>query len=102
MPTLSKEKKERIEEQILLFLFTSFPKQLFTVDIAREVARDEEFIKKILTELELKDLVVKIKKNSEGINYERRLRWRISNKAYVIYQNFQKETPIKQKIKEDI
>lgn len=95
MPTLSKEKRDRIDEQILLFLFTSFPKQLFTVDIAKEVARDEEFIKKTLIELESKNLVVKINKNPEGINYERRLRWRISNNAYVIYEKFQKNQPIK-------
>jgi len=101
MPTISKEKKDRIGEQVLLFLFSSFPKQLFTVDVAREIARDEEFIKKILIELESKDLVVKINKNPEGINYERRLRWRISNKAYAIYDNFQKTPSLKARLDEE-
>lgn len=89
MPRLSNQKKERIKEQILLFLFSSFPKQFFTSDIAREIARDEEYIKKLLLELESKDLVVKINRNPEGILYEKRLRWRISNKAYSVYNSLQ-------------
>lgn len=90
MPTISKEKQDKIKEQLLYFLYSVFPKQLFTSDIAKELARDEEFVKTILEDLEKKELVVKIVKNSEGINYTRRARWRISNKAYEIYNNSQK------------
>lgn len=92
MPRLSEQKIEKIQEQILFFLYSIFPKQVFTVDIAREIARDEEFIKKIMFELEKKDLVVKISKNSDGIKYEKRLRWRISNKTYEIYYQHQQKT----------
>ena len=66
-----------------------FPKQIFTSDIAKELARDEEFIKKLLGELEKKDLVVKIDKNNKGLKYSRRLRWRISNKTHEIYKKHQ-------------
>ena len=45
---LSKDKRDKIAEQVLSFLYHSFPKQLFTAEIAKEIARDEEFIKKIL------------------------------------------------------
>ena len=90
MPKISKEKKDKIKEQIVYYLYSIFPKQIFTADIAKELARDEEFIKLLLTELEKRELVVKIKKNSEGIDYTRRLRWRISNRAYDIYQKSQK------------
>ncbi len=90
MPKISKEKKDKIKEQIVFYLYSIFPKQIFTADIAKELARDEEFVKDLLVELEKKELVVKIKKNSEGIDYTRRLRWRISNKAYDIYQKSQK------------
>jgi predicted transcriptional regulator with HTH domain len=90
MPRLSNKKLEKIQEQILFYLYSIFPKQIFTVDIAREIARDEEFTKKMLLDLEKKGLLVKIDKNEEGIKYEKRLRWRISNSAYEIYNSHQK------------
>lgn len=92
MPRLSDKKIEKIQEQILYFMYTIFPKQIFTADIAREIARDEEFTKKVLQELEKKGLLIKIDKNSEGIKYEKRLRWRISNNAYEIYTAHQKSS----------
>jgi len=82
MPKISKEKKDRIQEQILLFFYSIFPKQVFTADIAREIARDEEFVKDLLKNMEKDSLVVKIDKNPLGTVYGRRLRWRMSNKAY--------------------
>lgn len=98
MPKISKEKKDKIKEQIIFFLYSIFPKQVFTSDIAKELARDEEFIKDLLTELEKTELVVKIKKNTQGIEYTRRMRWRISNKAYEIYQKSQRKTTISEDI----
>ncbi|MBT3642520.1 hypothetical protein HN604_02615 [archaeon] len=89
MPPISEEKKEKISEQILHYLFSIFPKQIFTSEISKELARDEEFMKQLLLELEKKGLVLKIMKNSQGISYVRRLRWRISNKAYDLYKNHQ-------------
>jgi len=89
MPTISQQKRDKIQEQILFHLYSIFPKQVFTADIARELARDEEFIKVLLLELEKKQLVVKINKNSKGIIYLRRLRWRISNSAHEIYSKHQ-------------
>jgi predicted transcriptional regulator with HTH domain len=89
MPKISKEKKERIQEHIISFLYSSFPKQIFTSDISQELARDEEFIKKLLLDLEKKQLVTRVSKNSKGNQYIRRIRWRISNKAYDIYKKSQ-------------
>ena len=88
MPRISEEKIKKIEEQIIYYLYSIFPKQVFTVDIAREIARDE-FIKKILLNLHKNGLVVKVDKNSEGITYERRLRWRIANKTHEAYSKMQ-------------
>ena len=48
---ISDQKKEKIVQQILHFLYQSFPKNPFTAEIAREIARDEEFVKKLLLEL---------------------------------------------------
>ena len=48
MPRISESKKKKISEQILSYLFLISPKQVFTSNIAKELARDEEFIKKLL------------------------------------------------------
>jgi len=85
MPTISDEKVEKISEQILFYLYEVFPRLVFTVDVARELARDEEFVKKLLLGLEKKGLVVRVGKNSNGVSYLKRMRWRISNRAHEVY-----------------
>ncbi len=90
MPIISNEKVIKIKEQILFYLYSVFPKQIFTSDISKELARDEEFIKKLLIELLKNKLIIKINKNSEGVKYLKRTRWRISNKAYEFYKKNQK------------
>jgi predicted transcriptional regulator with HTH domain len=86
---ISQEKIDKISEQILYLLYSINPKSLFTSYIAKEIARDEEFVKKILLNLKLTKLVVEIKKNFKGDTYLRRSRWKISNIAYQIYQDHQ-------------
>tara|TARA_Y100000310_G_C20541020_1_gene743301 strand:+ start:594 stop:866 length:273 start_codon:yes stop_codon:yes gene_type:complete len=86
---ISKEKKDKIFEQILAFLYSQNPKALFTSTIAREIARDEEFVKKLLLELKEKKFVVDIRKNSKGISYLKRIRWRLSDHIYNTYKNHQ-------------
>ncbi len=86
---ISKEKKERISEQILAYLFLTNPKPLFTFHIAKEIARDEEFVKQLLKDLKKKEFVIEITKNSQGKDYLRRSRWKLSEKAYLIYKQKQ-------------
>ena len=86
---ISIKKRERILEQILDFLYSVSPKPLFTLHIAQEIARDEEFVKKLLLELKKKKLVIEINKNPKGILYIRRLRWKLSDLTYQMYQNYQ-------------
>ena len=86
---ISNEKKEKIYEQILAFLFSKSPQSLFTSKIAYEIARDEEFVKSLLLKLKKDGLVIEIKKNSKGIPYSRRQRWRISDIAFQAYKNHQ-------------
>jgi len=83
---LSDKKKEKISEQILALLYSQSPKSLFTSNIAQEIARDEEFTKKLLIDLKTKKLIVEIKKNPKGIVYSRRSRWNLSDKTYVVYK----------------
>jgi hypothetical protein len=82
---LSKDKKEKVAEQVLALLYNSFPKQLFTAEIAREIARDEEFIKTLMLELKDKNLVLAIKKNEAGKDFIRRSRWQLTSPAYQAY-----------------
>jgi predicted transcriptional regulator with HTH domain len=89
MPKISQKKKDKIAEQILHHLFEISPSSIFTSKIAESIARDEEFIKSLLLELQKKSLVVLVNKNSLGIEYEKRQRWRLSNEAYDIYKKHQ-------------
>lgn len=86
---LSNEKRDKISEQILSYLYHSFPNIPFTAEIARDIIRDEEFVKRLLFDLESKGLVVSIKKNNKGEPFTRRLKWRLSNKVYEVYKSKQ-------------
>ena len=88
---ISQEKKDKIAEQVLSYLYHGFPEQPFTAEIAREIARDEEFVKRLLFELKEKQLVIPIRKNSKGKVFTRRLKWRLANKVYDIYTEKSKE-----------
>jgi len=83
---ISEQKKEKIYEQILAFLFSVSPKPLFTSNIAKEIARDEEFVKFLLLNLKKKELIVEIKKNPKGLPYSKRSRWKLSDSAYQAYK----------------
>lgn len=56
---ISEKNKQKISEQILAYLYSVNPKAVFTVQIARELARDEEFIKKLLISLKKKKFRVR-------------------------------------------
>jgi predicted transcriptional regulator len=85
---ISKEKKQKISEQILSLLYSLAPKPVFTYYIAKEIARDEEFVKKLLIELKTKGLVNEIKRNSKGKPYKKRTRWVLTDRAFSIYQKY--------------
>lgn len=83
---ISDNKKDKISEQILALLYSKSPQAIFTSHIANEIARDEEFIKKLLNDLKGKKLLTEIKKNSKGDLYLKRSRWRLSDKTYETYR----------------
>ena len=86
---ISNQKREKISEQILAHLYHKSPQPIFTSHIAEEIARDEEFVKKLLLELNKKNLVIKIKKNPKGITYLKRIRWKLSDSVYEAYKSKQ-------------
>jgi hypothetical protein len=93
MPQISSKKEEKIKENILSILFQNSPRALFTAHISQELARDEEYIKKLLEDLENKKLLVSVKKNPDGLEYKKRIRWGLSEKAYTTYKAIQERKP---------
>ncbi len=83
---LSKEKRDKIAEQILSLLYDIFPDSMFTASIAHSIIRDEEFTKALLYELYNRKLIINIRKNPKGIAYSRRMKWRLSGNAYDAYK----------------
>ena len=83
---ISDKNKQKISEHILAYLYSIGPKAVFTFQIAQEIARDEEFVKQLLINLKNKGLVIDIKKNSMGMPYLKRIRWKLSDKAYCAYK----------------
>lgn len=83
---ISLAKKDKIAEQILFFLYSISPHSEFTSKISVELARDEEFTKKLLLDLKKKGLVTEIKRNPRGKEYTRRSRWRLTDAAYAAYK----------------
>lgn len=88
---ISDAKKEKISEQILAFLYMSFPRPAFTSGVAREIARDEEFVKSLLISLKQKKFVIEVKKNQNGRDYVRRSRWKLGDEVFKAYKNNQKQ-----------
>jgi len=82
---ISLQKREKICEQILSTLYLFSPKILFTSQIAEEIARDEEFVKRLLNDLQNKKLVKEIKKSPKGETYKKRSRWKLDERVYEVY-----------------
>ena len=86
MPQISKKKRSKISEQILSHLYNISPEAVFTSSIAEEIARDEEFTKSLLEELESHKIIVRVKKGDKGQDYQRWERWRMSAAAFDAYK----------------
>ena len=89
MSRLSSEKEAKIKSDILATLFQNSPKAIFTAEISRIIARDEEFVKRLLHNLFVDGLTSKVDKNPKGIKYLKRERWRLSSKAFKAYSELQ-------------
>jgi len=88
---ISKEKRDKISEHILLTLYSHSPRALFTSKIANEIARNDEFVKELLLKLKKNKLVLEIKKNPKGKKYLRRSRWTLVPRIYELYKRKQSQ-----------
>lgn len=86
MPAISKKKRSKISEHILSYLYEISPGAEFTSKISEHIARDEEFTKSLLEELEKSKLVARVSKGPEGQDYTKWQRWRMSSAAFEAYK----------------
>ena len=87
MTQISDKKINKIKEDILSYLFSITPKTAFVSNISTEIARDEEFTKRLMLDMEKKGLVVGVRKNSKGVVYQKRIRWRLNDKTFKAYKS---------------
>ncbi len=77
MTRLSDTTKKFLQDDIVSILYEKYPHSLFTNEIAIELRRDKEFIKTLLIKLKKKGLIEQTKKNKKGIEYKKRMRWKL-------------------------
>ena len=87
MSKISKEKEEKIKEDLLRELYDCYPGMLWTYDVAEKIARDEEFVLRLLKELQVNGLIL-IKEESMGKNVKRR--WGLKGEVYNKYKDLLK------------
>lgn len=87
MSRISDTKKEKIKNEILSYLFENSPRSYYTYEISEELARDDEFVLKLLLDLEKKKLVKRLKKSTKGHNLTKKKSWTITNEAYEAYKS---------------
>lgn len=78
MSKLSDKKIEKVKSDVLSLLYENNLKPLYTFQIAEEIARDDEFVLKLLRNLEKNGLVKQANKGN-------RRRWFMTDEAYKAY-----------------
>ena len=86
MSKISEKKMEKIKEGILSVLFDAGMRGMFTKQISDEIARNDEFVLKLLKDLEKQKIVKQINKTKKGADFVRRKQWTLTNKAYDTYK----------------
>ncbi len=86
MSKISEKKVEKIKENILSVLFDAGVRGMFTKQIGDEIARNDEFILRLLKELEKQKIIKQMNKTKKGTTFIRRKQWTLTNKAYDAYK----------------
>ena len=71
MPSLSRSNEKRIKEQIIQFLYENHPNSYTAKRIGRELIRDNEFVDRLLRELEETKIVTVNQNKSRSFKYYR-------------------------------
>lgn len=86
MSKISQKKIEKIKEDILSALFEAGMRGMFTKQISDEIARNDEFVLRLLKNLEKQNVVKQIKRTKKGAEFIRRKQWVFTDKAYETYK----------------
>lgn len=85
MTKISKKREEKIKEEVLGLLYENI-KGMSTYNIGEEILRDDEFVLRLLEEMEEKGVVKQVKKNTKGKEYKARRMWALSKEAFEAYE----------------
>lgn len=91
MSKISEKKIQKIKEDVLSILYEAGLRGLFTKQIADEVARNDEFVLRLLKDMEKQKLTKQISKTKKGSSFIRRKMWVLTNKAYDAYSQLSKQ-----------
>jgi len=86
MSQISKKKVDKIKEDVLSVLFEAGLRGMFTKQISDEIARNDEFVLKLLLDLEKQNIVKQIRNTKKGTQFIRRKQWTMTDKAYETYK----------------
>ncbi len=84
MSKISERNIDKIKNEILYLLYESKLKGIYTKKIADEVARDDEFVLRLLKDLEREKIVKTV--NLNKIKFVRRKKWLMTEEAYKKYK----------------
>ncbi|MBM3200701.1 hypothetical protein FJZ53_07210 [Candidatus Woesearchaeota archaeon] len=93
MSKISEKKVNKIKEEILSVLFDAGLRGMFTKQISDEIARNDEFILKILFDLEKQSLVKQMVHTRKGTQFIRRKQWTLTDQAYDAYKKLSNPQP---------
>lgn len=85
MTKISKKREEKIKEEVLSLLYENI-KGMSTYKIGEEILRDDEFVLRLLEEMEKKGVVKQVRKNTKGKEYKARRMWALSKEAFEAYE----------------
>jgi hypothetical protein len=86
MSRVSKKTFDKVAEDALAVLYDNYPAAVSTRIVAGEIARDKQFIARVLEYLRGKGFVEKwTKSKSSGEDYARWMKWRLTKQAYEKY-----------------
>ncbi|MBI5228737.1 hypothetical protein HY991_01405 [Candidatus Micrarchaeota archaeon] len=85
MSKISEKTFNKIAESVLGLLYDKFPLSMSTVEIADELARDNEFIARVLKFLESKKYVERLEKSNSGVSYTKWMRWKLRKEIKARY-----------------
>lgn len=86
MSKISKKKVEKIKEVILRVLYDAGIRGMFTKRISDEIARNDEFVLKLLLDMEKQGLAKQMKNTKKGTQFIRRKQWTLTDQAYEEYK----------------